>query len=186
MNKEKFGLLHFPHESETVSSHKLTLIPEGAWRSTGVSTHRWPREMVRMSFTHTWREKKAPNKGRSTPQCVIYMSANRMWEDRMRPTGEGFSSAPLSLSSFPHPLCRRRNRRLSGLIHGRRSASYITALLSPGWTVQFARRLIKAPGLRWHPLSTTRASQGQNMSVQSSCGMLKTTLKVVIGHLVDG
>lgn len=180
-------MLHLPHESETVSSHKLTLIPEGAWRSTGVSIQRWPREMVRMSFTHTWRKKKKPpNKGRPTPQCVIYMSANRMWEDRRRPTGEGFSSAPLSLSSFPHPLCRRRNRRLSGLVHGRRSASYITALLSPGWTAHFTRLPIKAPWLRWHPFSTTRASQGQNMSVQSNSGVLKTTLKVAIGHLVDG
>lgn len=66
---------------------------------------------IRVKGLHTQRKK---NKGHSTPRCVIHTSVQ---------TGcgriEGFpwarlASMPLSLPSCPHPLFRRRNRRLSG------------------------------------------------------------------------
>lgn len=70
------------------------------------------------------------------------------------------SSTRLSLPSCPHPLCRRRNRRLRGPGQGRRSASYISTLLSWGWEAEFARALIIAVGLRWPPPGTVRGSLG--------------------------
>lgn len=115
-------------------------------------------------FTHIHTEKRGgggrKNEGDSTPQCVIYTSVQTgCGRIEGVPWGR-LSSAPLSLPSCPHPLCRRRNRRLSGPVQGRRSASYITTLLSWGWEAELARALIIAVGLRWPPLGTAGGSLG--------------------------
>lgn len=88
--------------------HLPTVGPEGAQVSVH-DTQVNPRA-GRMGFTHTWRKK-------TTPKLSWPLSASSICLQ----TGSGgiegvtrgrISSAPLSLSSFPHPLCRRRNRRL--------------------------------------------------------------------------
>lgn len=55
---------------------------------------------VASRLTHTHEEIKTANKGQVIPHCVIYMSANRMWEDRRRPMGEGFQVSRLLCRPF--------------------------------------------------------------------------------------
>lgn len=82
--------------------------------------------------------------------------------------GGRLSSAPLSLPSCPHPLCRRRNRRLSGPIQRRRSASYVIRLLNWSWAAELARALIRAAELKWPPRGTGYGSLGWKAAVKGS------------------
>lgn len=141
-------------------SHLPTVGPEGAQvlaRGTQVN----PRA-VRMAFTHTW---KKNNNNTTKPKVGWPPSASSICLQtgcgRIEgvPRGKDFKRAPCLHRPFL-TLSAGAERDGSGLVHGGRSASYITALLSPGWTAQFARLPIKAAELLWHPFSRAEASQG--------------------------
>lgn len=87
--------------------HLPTVGPDGAQvsvRHTQVNPRPWGT-----AFKHKWRIK-------ATPKVIWTHSASSICLQtgcgRIEAHGGRNSSAPLSLSSFAHPLCRRRNRRL--------------------------------------------------------------------------
>lgn len=113
-------------------SHLCHLNTFRLWRDQVSAPTAGPQVWVERTSHTCMQEKKTKKQGYSTPQCVIYTSVQTgCGRIEGVPWGR-FSSAPLSLPSCPHPLCRRRNRHLSGPVQGRRSASYITTLLSWG------------------------------------------------------
>lgn len=106
-----------------------------------------PPEMVRIDFTHPrWEKTKQGPLSLCASSIRLQTGCGRI---EGVPWGT-FLSAPLSPPSCPHPLCTRRNRQLRGPVKVRRSASYITSLLSWGWAAELTSALIIAVGL-WRP-----------------------------------
>lgn len=117
-----------------------------------------PPRTLRTEFTHArWEGKQ--NKDHSASQCVIYTSANRMWEDGGRPTGGPFFGFFFFVRERHSPHCpvlalsaRAENRQLSGPVKVRRSASYISSPLSRA--AELTSALIIAAGLWRRSLRT--------------------------------
>lgn len=125
-----------------------------------------PPRTLRSEFTHArWEGKQ--NKDHSASQCVIYTSANRMWEDGGHPTGGPFFWLFILFFIFfferererhsPHrPVLalstRAENRQLGGPVKVRRSDSYISSPLSRA--AELTSALIIAAGLWRRSLRT--------------------------------
>lgn len=102
------------------SSHLPTVGPEGAPVSVLI-TQVNPRAVSR-SFTHTWKNNNTTYPKVGWPLVHhLYVCKQDVGELKASHGGR-IPSAPLSPSSFPHPLCRRRKRRLRQevcLLHNR-------------------------------------------------------------------